>query len=295
MSRLPAVGLIGIGAMGMAIAKRLHEVGYPVAVRDIRPEAEEEARALGFSVCASPRELAERVELLLVVVVNAPQIDAVLFGDEGVASGLSSVRATDKTVLLCSTIGPEDTVRFGERLQAVGVGAIDAPISGGPVRAREGTMSMMLAGPRERIAACEGVLAALSSSRFHISEHLGDGARMKLVNNLIAGINLVGAAEGFALGTRLGLDPGLMYAVICASSGASWVFQDRMARVIENDFEPRAFAHILTKDMGLAAEMARKEGCVTPLGEAALARFRQTLESGWATLDDAAVIKTYQT
>ncbi|RZI43971.1 NAD(P)-dependent oxidoreductase [Herbaspirillum sp. HC18] len=283
------IGLIGIGAMGMAMAKNLHRKGYAVSVRDIRPDADDEARACGMRVCASPAAIAEEADLVIIVVVNATQIEQVLFGADGLVKGASQ----GKTVMLCSTIAPRDTTRFAQRLAQHGVDTIDAPISGGPARAEAGTMSMMLAAREDLLQRHEDVLSALSDKRFRISETTGDGAKAKLVNNLLAGINLVAGAEALALGMKIGLDADKLFEVINASSGASWIFQDRMARALKDDFTPRAFAHILTKDVTLATDMADGAGHDTPLGNAALAIFRQTVENGWADLDDAAVIKTY--
>jgi putative dehydrogenase len=284
------VGVIGIGAMGMGIAKCLHAKGYVVSVRDVRPEAEQEARALGMTVCETPARMAAQVDALIVVVLNAQQIDQVLFGEGGVAKVAEA--AGKVTVLLCSTIAPEDTMRFAERLGQAGIDCLDAPISGGPAKAEAGTMSMMLAGPAGTLDRCEPLLADMSGRRFRISENVGDGARTKLVNNLLAGTNLVAGAEALALGIKMGLEPKRLFDVICASSGSSWVFEDRMARALENDYTPRAFAHILTKDMTLATGMADSVGHETPLGDAALRIYRETLERGWADLDDAAVLKT---
>lgn len=287
---LPHVGLIGIGAMGMAIARNLHGKGYAVAVRDVRAEAEREARQAGMAISDSPASLASSADLILVVVVNAAQIDEVLFGADGLAQG----EIAGKTIAIHSTIAPEDCIRFAQGMEAIGAALIDAPISGGPAKAAAGTMSMMIAGDPAVIARWDTVLMDMAESRFTVSERIGDGAKAKLVNNLLAGINLVAAAEALALGTRIGLDPHALFDIIRASSGSSWVFADRMARVLENDFSPRAFAHILTKDVTLATHMADAIGFDTPLGDAALRRFQQTLEAGWADLDDAAVIKTYQ-
>ncbi|HYC41531.1 MAG TPA: NAD(P)-dependent oxidoreductase [Noviherbaspirillum sp.] len=283
------LGLIGIGAMGMAMAKNLHRNGFSVHVRDIRPEAEAAAREIGMAAWPSPASLAAQADLVIVVVVNAPQIDDVLFG----ADGLTRVSLQGKCVMLCSTIAPEDSIRIAQRLADHGVATIDAPISGGPARAEAGTMSMMIAGEDAVLRCHAHVLDALSDKQYRISETIGDGARAKLVNNLLAGINLVAGAEALALGMKIGLDPHKLFDVICASSGNSWIFQDRMARALREDFEARAFAHILTKDMTLATAMADKAQYHTPLGDAALDIFRKTVDNGWAELDDAAVIKTY--
>ena len=287
-----SIGIIGVGAMGIGMAHNLHAKGFRVAVRDIRAEASAAASAGGMEVCDSPAALAARADLIILVVVNAAQIDDVLFGAEGVTGG--DVATGGKTVMICSTVAPEDTVRIAQRLAQHGIALIDAPISGGPARAADGSMSMMLAAPAATLAPWEPVLAALAAKQFRISERIGDGARAKLVNNLLAGINLVAGAEALGLGMQLGLEPHQLFDLICASSGQSWIMADRMARALDDDYAPRAAAHILTKDMTLATGMAASAGYATPLGDAALARFRETLARGWSALDDAAVLKTYQ-
>lgn len=283
------IGVIGIGAMGMAIARNLLNHGYVPVVRDIREEAERLAGEQGMEVAAAPADVMARADLALVVVVDAAQNEEVLFGQGGVVHG----PAHGKTVLLCSTIAPEDTARFAARLSKHGVDVIDAPISGGPARAEAGTMSMMLGADAALLARHDVLLAVLSDKRFVMGEKPGDGAKAKLVNNLLAGINLVGGAEALALGMRVGLDPNRLFELICASSGASWIFQDRMERALRGDYEPRAFAHILTKDMTLATALADTIAHDTPLGDAALAVFRSVLARGWERLDDAAVLKDY--
>ena len=156
-------------------------------------------------------------------------------------------------------------------------------------------MSMMIATPATTAAPWAGLLKDLAQKRFVVSETVGDGAKAKLVNNLLAGINLVAGAEALALSTKIGLDAQAMFEIIRASSGQSWVFEDRMARALTEDYSPpRAAAHILAKDVGLATAMALSVEHQTPLGDAALARLKETVARGWADLDDAAVIKTYQ-
>ncbi len=280
-------GLIGIGSMGLAMALNLHRKGLSVCAHDIRPEAMQTARAAGITVCSSPAELARQTDLIIVVVVNAGQVDQVLFGDAGVTRAASA----GKTVMLCSTIAPEDTLAMAERLQDGGLAVLDAPISGGPQRAEAGTMSIMLAGADEIIAHHQSVLDALSDKIFRLGPRIGDGARYKLVNNLLAGINLVAAAEAIALGTKLGLDQQKLLALMSASSGQSMMLEDRMTRALANDYAPRAHAHILTKDVALGVAMAGKLAQPTPLAAYALEIFKATLASGYDSLDDAAVLK----
>ena len=299
MTASPRIGIVGIGVMGLAMARNLQRRGHALCVRDIDPAAVAAAAALGIEACDSAAALAARCDVLVIVVVDAAQIDDVLFGPGGVVHADAETgttpraepRAAPLAVLRCSTIAAHDTERFHARLASHAIDLIDAPISGGPVRAANGSMSMMLAGDAALLARLDPLLRDLAAKRFVISAKPGDAARTKLVNNLLAGINLVAAAEAMALGARLGLDRQVLFDVIGASSGASWIGQDRMARALANDFEPHARAVILTKDVGLAVRMADAAGIDTPLGDAALSVFQATVAAGLGEQDDAAVIK----
>jgi 3-hydroxyisobutyrate dehydrogenase len=288
----PRIGLIGYGAMGSAMARNLHARGYALTVRDIRPEAQQEAADAGMAVTESPATLAAAVDVMAIVVVNAAQIADVLSGTPDCPGVLAGGRP-GQVVLLCSTIAPQEAMRSAELLEAHGLVAIDAPISGGPARALSGAMSMMLAGPKDTLDGIEALLADLAHNRFQLGSRVGDAAKAKLVNNLLAGINLAAGAEALALGMRLGLEPQKIFDIITASSGNSWIFQDRMGRAIQDDFAPRAAAPVLTKDLGLAVALATTVQAPTPLGAAAYAKFQETVARGWSALDDAAILKTY--
>ena len=283
----PRIGIIGIGAMGYAMATNLRRRGLPIVVRDIDPAAVTAAAAHGIAGCVSPAALAAQCDLVAIVVVDAGQIDEVLFGGDGVIHA-----AAKPAVMICSTIGATDTERFRDRLAEHGTALLDAPISGGPARAAAGTMSMMLACDRGLLERFEPTLREMAGTLFYVGEKVGDAARTKLVNNLLAGINLVAGAEALALGARLGLDKRALFEVIKASSGASWIVTDRMARALEGDYVPRARSVILTKDVGLAVQMADAAGIDTPLGDEALRLFKATVAAGLGELDDAAVIKS---
>lgn len=290
------VGIVGIGAMGWPIARNLQRRGHTPGVRDVDAKAAAAAATAGMHVYASPAALAERCDTVIVVVVDAAQIEAVLFGSDrlpGVVQAARPSGAARQTVVLCSTIAAADTERFCARLAQYDIDTVDAPISGGPARADSGEMSMMVAAQRPVFERCRPLLAVMASALYFVGERVGDGARTKLVNNLLAGVNLVAGAEALALGAQLGLDRRMLFDVIAASSGSSWVFEDRMARALQGDFAPRARASILTKDVGLAVDMAAAAGMATPLGCAALAVFRATVAAGLGDADDAAVIKTF--
>jgi 3-hydroxyisobutyrate dehydrogenase len=291
MSNTPRIGIIGIGAMGLAMARNLHAKAYPLLVRDIAPQAVAEAAALGIEACETPAALAARCDVLVIVVVDAAQIEDVLFGPGGVVHAAPAAPAHPLAVMVCSTIAAHDTEGFAERLKPHAIDLMDAPISGGPVRAADGSMSMMLACAPALLARHDTLLRDLAAKLFFIGPKVGDAARTKLVNNLLAGVNLVAAAEAMALGAQLGLDRQVLFDVISASSGASWIGQDRMARALANDYAPRARAVILTKDVGLAVQMADAAGIETKLGDAALSVFKATVAAGLGEQDDAAVVK----
>ena len=281
------IAVVGIGNMGLAMALRLRDRGFAVAVRDIAPAREALAHAEGLAVCDSPAAAAEGARAAIVAVVDAAQTEDVLFGAQGLAAALPRGAA----VLLCPTIAPHDTERFAARLAEAGLEAIDAPMSGGPLRAREGTMSLMVACAASSFERQRDLIEALSGAVFRLGERPGDGARMKLVNNLLAGINLAGAAEVLALAERAGLDPALALDVIERSSGQSWIASDRMRRAIAGDLAPRAHTTLLNKDTHLALAMAQRLGLATPVGEHAAALFARACESGFAALDDASLFE----
>jgi 3-hydroxyisobutyrate dehydrogenase-like beta-hydroxyacid dehydrogenase len=278
--------------MGSAMARNLQARHYAVTVRDILPQVQDQALKWGMAVTTSPAELAACVDVIAVVVVNAAQIADVLYGTPDCPGVVAGARL-GQIVLLCSTIAPDDTTAFADKLAASGLVVLDAPISGGPARALTGEMSMMLAGPEASLQAIDTLLADLAKNRFHLGARVGDAARAKLVNNLLAGINLAAGAEALALGIRLGLEPQTIFDIVSASSGNSWIFQDRMARAVHDDFVPRAAVTVLTKDLGLAVALAASVQAQTPLGAVAHAKFQETVAGGWAALDDAAILKTY--
>ncbi len=282
------IGVIGAGSMGMAIALNLRDKGYQVAIRDIRPEIESSARNSGLTVCRSPAEIAAHADFIIIMVVNAKQTTEVLFGDHGVTSAGNA----GKTILLCPTIAPEDTEAIAQRLKEAGYDVLDGPVSGGPVRARDGTMSLMLAGAASVITRHDAVLNAISSRLFRLGERIGDGARYKLVNNLVAGMNLIASSSAVALGMRMGLDPQTLVSLMSASSGQSMMLDDRLTRAIADDYAPRAYAYILTKDVALGLAMAESAQVDIPMAKHALDIFTATLARGYDELDDAAVLKT---
>lgn len=296
------VGVIGVGNMGSAIALRLLERGHTVSVRDIRPEAEQGVAAHGAQIAPHPQALAQAADIVILAVVNAAQIEAVLFESDGLfsdftahrnqgAAAFPTKRSPAPAVMICSTIAPDDTERFARKLETFGVALLDAPISGGPARARAGTMSLMLATSEDARLRFDALLNDMAAHVLLISNRPGDGARVKLFNNLVAGVHLIAGSAALAAGERMGLSAETLFKVISASSGQSWVTDDRLPRALAGDFEPRAHAHILTKDMTLALEMLKNAGESFPLGETALKTFKAACAAGWSDKDDCVVLE----
>lgn len=269
------------------MARRLLSQGWPVHVFDLVPEKCTALASLGAVAHASAAAAAGSARATIVCVVDAAQSRDVLFG----AGALAAAVPLGHTVLLCPTIAPGDVEGIAQALHPQGVFCIDAPMSGGPARAADGSMSLMVACADAVFERHQPLLATLSSRLFRISERLGDGARTKLVNNLAAGINLVGAAEVLALAGRMGLDLSRTLDVIGQSSGQSWIGTERMRRAIDGDYAPRAHMTLLAKDTRMAVQAGHDAGFDGPLGAAARDAFAAACAGGLADLDDAALLQ----
>jgi L-threonate 2-dehydrogenase len=292
------IAIIGIGNMGGGMASNLLSKGYAVHMHDIDPSKYAVYTRKGAVAQPNIAGAASKSVATIVCVVTAEQTQQVLFGTGGVAASVPA----GHTVLLCPTIAPLHVERFAAQLAQHGIHTIDAPMSGGPVRAADGSMSLMVACADAVFDQHAKLLNDLSSKLFRISQRPGDGARTKLVNNLLAGINLVGAAEVLALAQRMGLDLATTQSVISQSSGQSWIGSDRMQRALAGDYAPRAHMTLLAKDTALAVQAASQLGPAPhtapypgPLGQHAAQVFAQALAAGLSGQDDSALFKLLQT
>jgi len=290
MSQALPVAIVGAGNMGAGMLTRLRRLGWAVGVHDCDAQAQRHAAALGAQAFDSAAAAAQHLSdagVLMVVVVDAAQTEAVLWGEGGAARAMRP----GQTVMLCPTLGPATVEHQAQRLAECGIDCMDAPMSGGPLRAQDGSMSLMVACAEPVWQRHQALLQALSQQVFRVGTRAGDGARTKLVNNLLAAVNLAGAAEAMALAERLGLDPAGTLAVIEASSGQSWIGSDRMRRALAGDLAPRAHVSLLAKDTALAMQAAQEAAFDPALGRAATDAFAQALAKGWAGLDDAALLQ----
>lgn len=279
------MSIFGVGNMGGGMARNLLSKGWPVAVFDLDGVKMQNLERLGARAIVNPSDQAIHSTVTIIGVVDAAQTRDVLFGLNGIAKSMP----LGHTVMLCPTLAPLEVEQMAMALIPHGVNTIDAPMSGGPLRANDGTMSLMVACPDQVFARHEGLINALSTQVFRISGKVGDGARTKLVNNLLAGINLVGAAEAMAMAEGLGLDLHKTLDVIEKSSGQSWIGSDRMRRALLGDLAPRAHMTLLGKDTRLAVEAAEAAGFHGPLGASARDVFAQASSGGLADMDDAAL------
>lgn len=287
MSPDKTVGVVGPGAMGLGIVASLVRRGFRVVARDVKADANARAAAAGAVVLGPPAEVARVAPIVFVVVVDAGQIDEVLFGRDGIAAS----GARDRIVLVASTVDPDYVRALPGRCTGAGVAILDTPISGGPAKAHAGTMTIMVAGPAAARARCAQVFDAVAGRVFAISDRVGDAAATKIVNNLLAGANLAAAAEALALAEALGLDARATADVIAASSGASWIFADRVPRALDGDYAPRAAARILAKDVGIACDVASRAGADATFAQAARRAFADTVDAGYGEDDDAAIVR----
>jgi 3-hydroxyisobutyrate dehydrogenase len=285
----PVVGVIGLGAMGAGMAQSLRRDGFAVRVFDLRPRAVEAFVRDGGIACASAAELAAACAVVVSVVVNAGQTEELLFGTGGVAAAM----APGSVFVMCSTVDPQRSVAFEQRLAAMGRLYLDAPISGGAAKAASGQMTMMTAGRPEAYAVCEPALNAMAARVYKLGDRAGAGSKVKVINQLLAGVHIAAAAEAMALGLREGVDPAALYEVITHSAGNSWMFEKRMAHVLAGDYTPLSAVDIFVKDLGLVLDMARASKFPLPLSSTAHQMFMQASSSGFASEDDSAVIKIF--
>jgi len=284
-----ATGLIGLGAMGSGMAQSLRRAGHDLHVFDVRPGAADAFVREGGQACASLADLGARCDVVVSVVVNAAQTESVLFGAEGVAASMKP----GSVFVMCSTVDPTVSIAFEARLAQQGILYVDAPISGGAAKAASGEMTMMTAAQPEAYAKADPVLDAMAAKVYRLGDKAGAGSKVKVINQLLAGVHIAAAAEAMALGLREGVDPAALYEVITHSAGNSWMFENRMAHVLAADYTPLSAVDIFVKDLGLVLDMARASKFPLPLSSTAHQMFMQASTAGFAKEDDSAVIKIF--
>jgi putative dehydrogenase len=283
------VGLIGLGAMGQGVARNLLQAGFEVHGCDVRAEAREAVVRAGGCAHASPAAAGAACDVLIVLVVNADQVQAVLFGEDGAAAAMRP----GTVVVACATTPPAFVAALATRLAESSLLLLDAPMTGGVTGAADGTLTLLTSGPDAAYAACSDVLEAISARVFRFGAEAGLGSKVKVVNQLLVGVQIAAAAEAMAFGMRQGVDPHLLYEAIRSGAGNSWAFTDRAPRMFSGDGSTHTALDIFVKDLGLVLDAAREVAFPAPLADAAHQLFAEASARGLGRADDSAVIRVF--
>jgi putative dehydrogenase len=281
--------VIGLGSMGFGMATSLLRAGFLVRGFDLSADSLSRFQSSGGIAAGSPAEAVRDATVVVCVVVNGAQTEAVLFGDGGIATAMDE----GSVFVSSATMDPEVARRLAERLEAGGRHYLDAPISGGAQRAAEGALTMLASGSAAAFAAARPALEALCAKLYELGDQAGQGAAFKMINQLLAGVHIAAASEAMAFAAKQNLDLRRVYEVITASAGNSWMFENRMPHVLDADYAPRSATEIFVKDLGIIQDMARTHRFPVPMSAAALQMFLATAASGMARDDDASVARLY--
>ena len=281
------VCVIGLGSMGFGMASSLLRDGYSVTGYDLNSEAVAQLVNLGGKPAQSPSEAALGANVVLCVVVNAAQTESVLFGPVGAVAAM----APGGVILSCATMSPNAAREFAARAEASGVGYLDAPISGGAIRAAAGELTIMASGAAAVFARARPVFESIAAKVYELGEDAGTGAAFKIVNQLLAGVHIAAACEAITFAKAMNLDIAKVYEVITASAGNSWMFENRVPHILEGDYSPRSAVDIFTKDLGIVSDIGRGMKFPTPIASMALQMFVMTAAAGMGRDDDASVAR----
>jgi len=290
------LGFIGLGNMGKGMALNLTRAGYSLTVHDIRPEPVQELVKAGAKAAGSPREVAENSEVVITIVTSSPHVEQIMFGPDGVLAGMKK----GNIIIDMSTIDPIVTRKVAAAAAEKGIDMLDAPVSGAPPKAADGTLSIMVGGKKEIFDRCQPILDVMGENIFHVGD-VGMGGVVKLANNLIGAVCGIAVCEGFLFGTKLGADPKTLFKVISASAGNCWFLQTRVpypdvipTSPANNDFAPGFTTDLMAKDLGLILSAA--EATKIPLLAGSLTR--QLIEAaraaGYGSKDWSVVAKVIQ-
>lgn len=285
-----AVAVIGLGAMGMGAAQSCVRAGLDTYGVDLSAQARDVLQAAGAkAVAASADGFADKLDAVLLLVVNAAQVEAVLFGESKLADKLKPGTA----VMVSSTIAAQDARRFGEALAARGLLMLDAPVSGGAAKAAAGEMTVMAAGDDAVFAKLQPVLDAVAGKVYRCGKDIGQGATVKIIHQLLAGVHIAAGAEAMALAAKAGIPLDLMYDVVTHAAGNSWMFENRMKHVVDGDYTPLSMVDIFVKDLGLVTDTGKALRFPLPLASTAFNMFTEASNAGHGKEDDSAVIKIF--
>ncbi len=284
-----AVGFIGLGNMGRPMALNLLKQGFALVVHDIDPAKTAPLRERGAKIAESPEQVASAADRTIVMVETTAQAEAVITGEHGIIR-----RAKPGHIVLCmSTIDPFVARRLAGELAARGVAMLDAPVSGGTVRAASGELSIIAGGDAATFEACRDVFKAIGTKLFHVGA-VGQGLAMKLVNNMLIQVNRVAVAEALVMGVKAGLDPQMIYDVVRVSTGTSHAFETGVPKILARDFSPGGTVDITYKDQELETAFAKQLGVPLLLANVTQQLYQMARAAGLNKEDGLAVVKVLE-
>ncbi|TNH03756.1 NAD(P)-dependent oxidoreductase [Testudinibacter sp. TR-2022] len=285
-----SVAVVGLGAMGMGAALSCIKAKLDTYGIDLNPVLLDKLKQYGAKdVAPNADGFAEKLDAVLLLVVNANQVKGILFGENGLAAKLKPGTA----VMVSSTISAQDAKEISQKLTALGLIMLDAPVSGGAAKAAQGDMTVMAAGSSEAFEKLQPVLSAVAGKVYNIGEEIGLGATVKIIHQLLAGVHIAAGAEAMALAARAGIPLNLMYDVVTNAAGNSWMFENRMKHVVDGDYTPLSQVDIFVKDLGLVTDTAKSLHFPLPLASTAFNMFTSASNAGYGKEDDSAVIKIF--
>jgi 3-hydroxyisobutyrate dehydrogenase-like beta-hydroxyacid dehydrogenase len=282
------VAIIGLGSMGYGMAVSALRGGHQVWGVDIDPDRIAMFTAEGGQ--SSPvHQAAGTLDAVAVVVLNAAQTESVLFGEDGIVAHLKP----GAVVLACATVPPAFAKQMAARCGDQGVHYLDAPISGGSIKAANGQLSIMAAGTPQAFAAARPLLGSIAETVFELGDEVGAGSAMKAVNQLLAGVHIATMAEALTFGMTQGVAPEKFVEVISKCAGTSWMLENRAPHIVAGDYTPHSSVNIWPKDLGIVLDIAKSAQFSAPITAAALQQFIAAAGRGHGQEDDAAVAKVY--
>ncbi|EGU39466.1 L-threonate dehydrogenase [Vibrio scophthalmi] len=284
-----SVAVIGLGSMGMGAAKSCIRAGLDVYGVDLNPTALEELGNAGAkAVSTDANQFAQKLDAVLLLVINAKQVKSILF-DSGLANNLKPYTP----VMVSATISAQDAKEIEAGLKDHNLIMLDAPVSGGALKAEAGEMTIMASGSIQAFEKLDPVLKATAGKVYNIGTEIGLGATVKIIHQLLAGVHIAAGAEAMALAARANIPLDLMYDVVTNAAGNSWMFENRMKHVVDGDYSPKSMVDIFVKDLNLVTDTAQDLKFPLPLASTALNMFTSASNAGFGKEDDSAVIKIF--
>jgi len=283
------VGFIGLGIMGKPMAGHLLKAGHKLFVYDIVPASVSELQKQGAVACASSKEVAEKVKIVFLIVPDTPDVDAALFGKNGIAEGITS----GSIVVDMSSISPIATKEFAKKLKAKGVEMLDAPVSGGQVGAQNATLSIMVGGPTEVFEKIKPYFELMGKNIVLVGGN-GDGQTCKVANQIVVALNIEAVAEALLFASKAGADPAKVRTALLGGFADSRILQIHGERMIKRTFDPGFRIRLHQKDLNLALESARKMGMSLPNTATAQELFNSMAAHGGSELDHSALVQALE-